>query len=1096
MKNKIIFILLIGFIACCRSVYAQDGSGEMVLGRVSSPTEGELMAVTVTEVDNNDRFVGGTSTDINGEFSLKIKSSKNRLRFSYVGFVTKILPIGPKRNFVVVMEESNVLQEVVIKASATVSDGGMNVPLREVSYAMQKIDTKEFEGIQVASIEDALQGRIAGLDIVGSGEVGKGMSMRIRGASSINGNTQPLVVLNDIPFEVTISPSFDFATATEEQFADLLNINPDDIQEIMVLKDAASTAIWGSKGANGVLRITTKKGVKGPTRVTYTYKFSGSQQPKGMKMLNGDDYTMLMKQAYFNPSQDNQASNVREFNYLSKEEFSEAYMYDDNTDWRGEVIQFGHTNDHYLTISGGGDKAKFRVTAGYMDQVGSIIGQGMNRVTSRMDLDYNVSSRIRFTSEIAFTRSDFQYNWSDTRNDNNKRSILDIAYKKMPNLAIYNQVENGVNTDVYYNIQKSAGINNAQKELRNPVALANLATNDKISYRVQPVLRLQYDLLDPEKTILRYNGYVSVDMRNDKTRKFLPKEVTADSWDSPDVNRRDDYDSESMGVQSENKMTWQPQFANKDHSMILVGQIQTSSGSSNDQSMVSYVLPFDVDPSASNYMFEGSSGIGQWRNMGLIGRLHYSFQSKYVADFTIRRDGSTKFGENNKFGNFPGVSLRWNISDEKFMNFSDNWLDMLSFRPSWGISGNEPGAEYLHFSRYAPWSSYAGAQTITPQNIKLSDLRWETVTEVNLGADIAVLDYKYTFDFNVYRRETNDMLFKDTGIPSSTGYSKITYKNGGKMKNEGWEVNFHANKFVSIGQVTVDASFNMANSINTLLELDDDILASKNSPFDYKNGNYLSRIQEGNSYGSIYGFRYKGVYQYSAANYEKGTAPVVRDGNDEVVMNEDGTPKPMMYNFATNGANYIFQAGDAMYQDINHDGNIDELDIVYLGNSNPLLNGGFGTTFRWKQLSCNLFFNFRYGNKIVNKARMYAENMYGDDNQSVATNWRWRKEGDVTEMPRALYNYGYNWLASDRYVEDGSFLRFKYLTFNYAVPPAFLKQYSLKTLSFYLTFNNLLTFTKYTGVDPEVGYGSMGVSEDKSTTPRSLDFTLGVSVGF
>jgi hypothetical protein len=204
----------------------------------------------------------------------------------------------------------------------------------------------------------------------------------------------------------------------------------------------------------------------------------------------------------------------------------------------------------------------------------------------------------------------------------------------------------------------------------------------------------------------------------------------------------------------------------------------------------------------------------------------------------------------------------------------------------------------------------------------------------------------------------------------------------------------------------------------------------------------------------------------------------------------------MIYNYGLNGVNYYFKGGDAMYEDINHDGSIDELDIVYLGNSNPKLNGGFSLTFRWKQLSCNMFCNFRYGNKIVNKARMNAENMYYDDNQSVAVNWRWRKEGDVTEMPRALHKTGYNWLASDRYVEDGSFLRFKYLTFNYAVPAPALKKLMLKQLSFYMTFNNLFCLTNYTSVDPEVGYGSLGVSEDRSTTPRSKDFTLGVSVGF
>lgn len=284
------------------------------------------------------------------------------------------------------------------------------------------------------------------------------------------------------------------------------------------------------------------------------------------------------------------------------------------------------------------------------------------------------------------------------------------------------------------------------------------------------------------------------------------------------------------------------------------------------------------------------------------------------------------------------------------------------------------------------------------------------------------------------------------------------------------------------------------------MKLDPNILSGYNATYNYENGSYLTRVQEGNSFGSIYGFKFVGVYQYD--KYKAGSqedAPVSRDAKGNVIFDEKGETIPMVFGYGTLNEAYKFRGGDAKYEDINHDGNINELDIVYLGNSNPLFNGGFGPTFRYKDFSCTMFFNYRVGNKIVNAARMNAENMYTTDNQSIAVNWRWRKDGDVTNMPRALSNYngkgGYNWLGSDRFVEDGSFLRMKYLTFNYSVPKLKLRKYSVDRLSFYLTFTNLFVLTSYTGVDPEVGYGSLGVSKDYGQTPRAKEMTFGITLG-
>ena len=489
--KKILIVVLV--ISSIQSLPAQNSTDNIIQGKISSSNEGSLIMVNVVEIDQNNRIISSSVTDANGNFSMKIKSKTNKLKVSYIGYKTQIFTIGEKKIFNVNLVDEFEMSEVTVKAKKTVNTGTLNIPQREISQAMQTISSKEFEGLSVSSVDDALQGQIAGLDIVSnSGNVGSGSTMQIRGVTSINAGTTPLIILNGVIFETPVAANFDFATANSDNFADLLSVNVDDIESITVLKDAASTAVWGSKGANGVISIVTKKGVKGRTKVQYTYRFTGAVQPKGLTMLTGDDYTMLMKEEYFNPTQNDAASNIREFNYDPT--FSEYHDYNKNTDWVKAVSQFGVTNDHYIQVSGGGDKATFFVSGGYYNQTGSIIGQKLDRYSARMNLDYQVSDRIKFTSEFSFTDTDNPQNYII-----NKMSLLDIAHKMMPNLSIYAQDANGNNTGSYYKMLPTASPQlSDQMGMMNPVALANLAINDVKSYRILPTFRIQYDLLDPQ----------------------------------------------------------------------------------------------------------------------------------------------------------------------------------------------------------------------------------------------------------------------------------------------------------------------------------------------------------------------------------------------------------------------------------------------------------------------------------------------------------------------------------------------------------------------------------------------------------------------
>ena len=1073
--------------------YAQT----MVTGHVSDEYGG-IIGCTVVEIDNGNRVISGTTTNSEGDFALSIKDVKNKLRFSFMGYSTQTVNIGTTRKFNIRMEESAVaLKETVITADKGSVDGGFNIDRRELSMAISSFNMEEMEGISVPSADEALQGRIAGLDIVGSGTPGQGGQMRIRGTSTILGNAEPLIVVNDIPFESTETSNFNFDAATDEQYADLLNVNVEDILDISVMKDAASTALWGSKGANGVIMIKTKRGAAGRTRITYSYKLTGATQPSGYKLLNGDDFSMMMKQSYFNMNQltgnsSHSQYDFKEFQYDNT--WSEYEMYNNNTDWVDAVTQRGWTHDHYLTVQGGGERATFYISGGYYTREGTQIGQRYNRYSTRAQLDYYVSDRM-------LVRSEFQFTYGD--NDQNYESLLNIAYKKMPNLSIYRQNEDGSNTDEYYNILSNSSMSNSQKNLKNPVAVGRLARNNTKSYRVLPTIRLQYDFFDPEKIFLRYNGYVSLDMNTARQETFLPSDCTNQNWDNGSVNTASDKNTQTLKIITENKLTWQSRFANKAHDLQALVQWNTESSTGTNQYISSYGHPGTVlsDATSTATISNLNNSNTASRSISFVGRIHYGLYGRYIFDANISMDGSTKFGDDNRYGWFPGVAGKWIISDENFFERIRYIFPTLAIRASWGIAGRQPSSNYLYFNRLATDTyGYMGTTAVYPENIRLTGLRWERVTSTNIGADLEVWNNLLSVTFDMYHKRTTDMLFPNFSISPTSGFAILEYKNVGTMDNDGWELSLSLNKFIKAGKFDASFNINFASNKNTIKAMDPVVLAQYNNESVFTNtSGYPTRLQVNNSIGSIYGFRYKGVYNYSYDNYARAesegkTAPVARNANGEVMTDYKGNPKVMYYYY--NSTAYQFQGGDAIYEDINHDGSIDQYDVVYLGNCNPKLTGGFGLNLRYDNFSASLFFNYRYGNKIINEARRSLENMYEGYNQSTTVNWRWRKEGDNTVVPRAVYQEGYNSLPSDRYVEDGSFLRLKYITLRYSFPKKWIKKAKLNTASIYLTVNNLFCISKYSGVDPEISIGTFGMVTDRSSTPRSKDWMLGLSIGF
>ena len=1128
--NKIKYLLLAAFAMVSAFASAQ---GIRISGTVMAP-DGPVMMCNVTERDANNRIVSASQTDINGNFSMEIKSTANKLQVSYIGYKTKTVPIGDKTVFDIEMEDQQTLKEVVVVAKKRFNHGGLAIPANEVSVASQTFDMSNVEGLAFTSADEALQGQIAGLDIVAnSGNLGAGTSMRLRGVTSINGSAEPLIVVDDNIFD-NPDATFDFQNANEETYASLLSINPQDIADIQVLKDAAATAIWGSRGANGVIQIRTKRGSRGATRIDYSLRLQASWQPKGYNLLNGDDYTMMLKEMYYNPSQSaSSTTNINEINY--NKSWAEYENWNNNTDWVDAVTQTGWSQYHYLTIAGGGEKANFRISAGYDHQNGTIIKQSLDRFSTKLALDYFVSDRITFRVTFPLTYTSNNRNFDD--------NILGRAQKVSPNMGIYRQNADGSNTNEYYTMLPTGGNgagstapNTSSKELEsirnlgNPVAIANLAWRHEKTYRISPEFKLDYKLLgtDDDKTKLDYTGMVYMDIYASSTPKFWPGSLFTNTWTDSNYNRNENNEYNSLGFTTRHTLTFTPAFKNKDWYATMFGRWEMTTGNNNSQYQLRVNTPNDVNSTSvdGGDLKSMSTGNGQWRSMSALFNGHFSYKSRYSLGVSVRADGTTKFGDTKKWGYFPGVSARWNISDEKFMKWANKWLSMLSFRPSWGIVGNQPGSEYLQYARYATGATYGQVGnndgTTYLEALQLNNLKWEKTTQTNLGGDFGFFNGLITGDFNYYYKKTRDLLMSNVRIPSTTGFSTLAWTNVGDMENKGWELNIEANKFINIGKFSMSANFNISQNFNKILAMDESVLESINSDWDAaKRGSYLNRIQIGNPLGSIYGLRFKGVYQYTyeylinmkernnwsgedLRNYINNeflpsgkTAPIAIDNEGKVLMSSTGEPVRQVYNFKDGSSTYKFQGGDAIYEDINNDGQINSLDIVYLGNSNPKVSGGFGFNFFWgSNWSLKTSFSYRAGVKVVNTAKMGLEQMFNAYNQSSAVNWRWRKNGDVTNIPRAMFDTGYNFLGSDRYVEDASFIRMSYIQLVYNFDKKLLKALGMRRLQLSISGQNLFCWSKYSGTDPEHSAGAWGIAYDNSQTPRSKSVTMNINVGF
>jgi TonB-linked SusC/RagA family outer membrane protein len=1079
------------------TLQAQNASEKItVRGKIIDKSDKKpIIGASIVERDKDMRFVTGVATDINGNFALKISNPANLISFSYLGYKTIIQPLNGKSSFNIELESTTRdLAEFVVSGKASANVGtGLNVATRDLTIAASTIEAKEVQELGASSIDQALSGRLSGVDVgTTTGDPGAGMSIRIRGTASINGSANPLIVLDGMPYETEIPSDFNFGTSDEQGYAQLLNIAPTDILDISVLKDAASTAVWGSRAANGVLIINTKRGTIGKPTITYNVKASFSKQPEAIPLLNGDQYSTLIPEMVMN--RDGLPLNItgnKEFSYDPNDPFN-YYNYSRNSDWISAITQIGYSQDHNVSMQGGGEKARYYASVGYLNQTGTTVGTGLDRINAKINLDYNVSDRIRFRTDVTYTHvvTDFNYTNSIKTAFNNSSSLRNVAYTKMPNMSIYQYDERGNLTPNYFS--PAQNIQGYYPGTYNPVAMALVGINHQLGERITPKFQLQYALIP--NSVLTATFDVQFDINNSKTQSFLPQLATGRPTNETSVNRATDSDGDALNTQTKSNLIYQPKLK-EGHTFQALLSIQSSDTRNISHNVATTNTASDIlqDPSnpsrTQNSDLNLSSNSSQYRTIGALVSAQYGYLDRYLINVGLRADGNSRFGPNNRYGLFPSVSTRWRVSGEPFMK-NLKFVDELSFRASYGHSGNVPRNDYTFYNLYQPYDySYLGMSGVYPSNMELTNLKWETLIGKNIGFNLGILKNRIRMDAEIYQNTTRDMFYNNLQISSFTGFDAVSM-NVGTMDNEGWEIGLNTIPVKTMNW-TIGFDFNIAKNINTLRSVSEFYPKTNGTKID-KNGVYQTFLTIGNPFGSYYGFKYLGVYK-------DADATIAKDAAGEKIIGPNGQIIQTRFNYPA--TDYQFQPGDAMYEDINHDGNIDYKDIVYLGNGIPKFTGGFGPSITFKNnLKLSAFFNYRWGYDLINGTKMTTTNMYGFNNQSTAVLSRWRNPGDVTDMPRALYNSGYNWLGSDRYVENASFVRLRSVTLRYNFTPALLKKINFKTASFYITAENLYTWTKYTGQDPDVSSrgdnNPLSYNVDNSMTPPGKTVLLGITVGF
>tara|TARA_R110002096_G_scaffold436058_1_gene666583 strand:- start:25033 stop:28164 length:3132 start_codon:yes stop_codon:yes gene_type:complete len=1043
MKLKIISFTILFAIIGNVWAFAQT----QVSGTVTSKEDGQPLPGTNILLKNGS---AGATTDFDGKYKINVTSSEAVLVFSFQGYQTQEIAVGSRTTLNVQLEEDiSRLDEIVLI-------GYGSSKRKDLTGSISSIKAADIESIKATTADEFMQGRVSGLLLTQtSGQPGASTSIRIRGSSSINAGNEPLYVIDGFPVDNNSDVVSVGSVAEGPNLNALSTLSPSDIQSIDVLKDASATAIYGSRGANGVIIITTKRGVNGKAQINYDTYVSFNEVAKKLDVLNGSQFAYYVNEAEYNGGQPRRYTDPKGFG--------------NGTDWQDEIFRTAVIKNHDLSIKGGNDNVRYAISTSYMDQEGTIIETNFKRYNLRVNLDFKASEKLSIENSFSVNRSDYNTARTNTDGGLGVSSAVTGAYLFNPLLPVFDS--EGKYTKGNFRVDDNGDfineISNTNEQIENfasPVAYQKLLNSRGRATRLLENLSIKWELV-PKLTL---KGNLGADFNIQEESLFRTAALDFGNEGSA-------FGSEAKRVSNnllaEATLNYVSTF-NDVHSVnALVG---TSIQDFKSEELNALGQDFFTENFGGNSLNDSESqGAGtsliESRLLSYFGRVNYAFKDKYIFTLTGRVDGSSKFGPGNKFGFFPAAAFAWNVSDEDFMKNSNVYL---KFRLGYGVIGNETIPAYSAQSRFGTTYGYfndnlaVGIYPISPAN---TDLKWERTEQFNAGIDVRLLNDNINITADVYRKDTNDLLL-GLQIPSQTG-SITTIVNAGSVRNQGVELAINTSN-INTENFKWDTNITAAYNKNEILDLGglDDIQTGAN----ILGITGWQKLVEGGEVGAFYGY--------------------VSDG----IMQLDDTPANTPL-FATDGGVVI--PGERKYKDLNGDGVLDaENDRKFLGNPIPEYTFGFNNNFSWKGFDLNIFMQGVAGNEIANFNRVNLEDLNGRNNVLLeAFSNRWTPINPSNTYTRASTGVRTN-RFSDIYIEDGSYLRLKSVTLAYTISSQFLSKLKINKVKIYVTGKNLYNFTNYTGVDPEVSWGgqnnALSAGADFGGYPLSKSYLLGFNVNF
>lgn len=968
-----------------------------VQGVVKDQTGETVIGASVMEKGTTN----GTITGIDGDFSLNM-SPNGTLVVSFVGYKTQEVQVkGQKQLQVVLSEDAEMLDEVVVIGYGTMKKS-------DLTGAVSSIGNKDIKDSPVSNLGQAIQGKISGVQIVDAGKPGDNVSIKIRGLGSIN-NCDPLVVIDGVPTDLGLS-----------------SLNMADVERLDVLKDASATAIYGSRGANGVVMITTKRGTEGKGKLAVSANYSFQNATNVPSLLNAAQYAELSNDMMVNSGRN------------PNPEWANPSELGAGTDWVDELLRTGVMQNYTVSYSGGNEKSHYYVSGGFLDQSGIVKSVNYRRFTFQSNSDAQVLKWLKFSNNITFsadTKKSGSYNIGD-------------ALKALPIYPVKNEDGSWSGPD---------GNSEWYGSTRNPIGPTELNKSQTDGYNFLANLTAELTFTK----WLKFKSTFGYDAKFWFIDNFTPKY----NWKPTPTEETSRYksDNKSFTYLWDNYFLFDHTFAEKHRVGLMAGmsaQWNTNDYLNAQKNVFMFDNVHEMDNGEEMYAIGGNET--EWALLSYMARVNYSYEDRYLLTATIRRDGSSRFGKKHRWGTFPSVSVAWRASQEKWFPKND-YINDLKVRAGYGVTGSQASVgNYSYLASYNtsvyPFGISSGNQTaLVSSTLANPYIHWEEVAQTNIGFDASLFNSRVMFSFDAYLKETRDMLVK-ASIPITSGFedTTTTYTNAGKVRNQGIEMSLHTINLT--GELGWETNLTATYNKNKIKDLNSDVPYYINQI----NNSYVTMLAKDYPINVFYGYVTDGIFQ----NQSEVNTHAVQPGAEP---------------------------GDIRFRDLNNDGVINDSDRTVIGNPNPSWLFSMNNSLSYKGFELSVFLQGIAGNKIYNANNIDNTGMAAAYNQTTDVLKRWQGEGTSNSMPRAVFgDPNQNTRVSDRFVENGSYLRLKNITLSYTFPKQWLQKAQIENARLSLSCENVATITGYSGFDPEVGINGI----DQNHYPISRTFSLGLNFNF